>query len=158
MAQAEEARAGYGTAGDHWGVAASSPIRAQGGVHAGEVSTVATMTGGSPGGPRRGRRPAGPRRRDRSGRPRLARRATRGGCDDLTMRRLPRLGAAAVAGGTAGHAGGAPHPCGVAAAQQPAHARRAVAAPAPATAAAWQPRPLVAGKRRRADRAGGDGW
>ena len=35
------------------------------------------------------------------------------------MRRLPRLGAAAVAGGTATHAGGAPHPCGVAAAQQP---------------------------------------
>jgi len=44
MARAEEARAGYGTAGDHWGVAASSLIRAQGAVHAGEVSTVATMT------------------------------------------------------------------------------------------------------------------
>jgi len=44
MARAEEARAGYGTAGDHWGVAASSLVRAQGAVHAGEVSTVATMT------------------------------------------------------------------------------------------------------------------
>jgi hypothetical protein len=33
MAQAEEARAGYGTAGDHWGVAASSLIRAQGADH-----------------------------------------------------------------------------------------------------------------------------
>jgi hypothetical protein len=44
MARAEEARAGYGTAGDHWGVAASSLVRAQGAVHAGEISTVATMT------------------------------------------------------------------------------------------------------------------
>jgi hypothetical protein len=41
--RAEEARAGYGTAGDHWGVAASSPVRAQGAVHAGDISTVATM-------------------------------------------------------------------------------------------------------------------
>ena len=38
------ARAGYGTAGDHWGVAASSLVRAQGAVHAGDISTVATMT------------------------------------------------------------------------------------------------------------------
>jgi hypothetical protein len=44
MARAEEARAGYDTAGDHWGVAASSLVRAQGAVHAGEISTVATMT------------------------------------------------------------------------------------------------------------------
>jgi hypothetical protein len=44
MARVEEARAGYGTAGDHWSVAASSFVRAQGAVHAGEVSTVATMT------------------------------------------------------------------------------------------------------------------
>jgi len=44
MARAEEARAGYGTAGDHWGVAASSLVRAQGAVHAGEIPTVATMT------------------------------------------------------------------------------------------------------------------
>jgi predicted ATPase/DNA-binding SARP family transcriptional activator len=43
-ALAEEARAGYGTAGDHWGVAASSLVRAQGAVHAGDISTVATMT------------------------------------------------------------------------------------------------------------------
>jgi hypothetical protein len=43
IARAEEACAGYGTAGDHWGVAASSLVRAQGAVHAGEVSTVATM-------------------------------------------------------------------------------------------------------------------
>jgi predicted ATPase/DNA-binding SARP family transcriptional activator len=43
-AVAEEARAGYLTAGDHWGVAASSLVRAQGAVHAGEISTVATMT------------------------------------------------------------------------------------------------------------------
>ena len=43
-ALAEEARAGYGAAGDHWGVAASSLVRAQGAVHAGEISTVATMT------------------------------------------------------------------------------------------------------------------
>jgi hypothetical protein len=41
---AEEARAGYGTAGDHWGVAVSSLVRAQGAIHAGEVSTVAIMT------------------------------------------------------------------------------------------------------------------
>ena len=40
----EEARAGYGTAEDHWGVAASSLVRAQGAVHAGDTSTVATMT------------------------------------------------------------------------------------------------------------------
>jgi hypothetical protein len=44
MARAEEARAGYDTARDHWGVAASSLVRAQGAVHAGEISTVATMT------------------------------------------------------------------------------------------------------------------
>lgn len=44
MARAEEARAGYGTAGDHWGVAVSSLVRAQGAIHAGEVSTVAIMT------------------------------------------------------------------------------------------------------------------
>jgi hypothetical protein len=44
MARAKEARAGYGTAGDHWGVAASSLVRAQGAVHAGEIPTVATMT------------------------------------------------------------------------------------------------------------------
>jgi hypothetical protein len=44
MVRAEEARAGYGTAGDHWGVAASSLVRAQGAVHAREISTVATMT------------------------------------------------------------------------------------------------------------------
>jgi predicted ATPase/DNA-binding SARP family transcriptional activator len=43
-ALAEEARAGYGTAGDHWGVAASSLVRAKGAVHAGDISTVATMT------------------------------------------------------------------------------------------------------------------
>ena len=43
-ALAEEARAGYGAAGDHWGVAASSLVRAQGAVHAGDISTVATMT------------------------------------------------------------------------------------------------------------------
>jgi predicted ATPase/DNA-binding SARP family transcriptional activator len=43
-ALAEEARAGYGAAGDHWGVAASSLVRAQGAVHAGAISTVATMT------------------------------------------------------------------------------------------------------------------
>ncbi len=42
-ALAEEARAGYGRAGDHWGVAASSLVRAQGAVHLGEVSIVATM-------------------------------------------------------------------------------------------------------------------
>ena len=44
MARAEEPRAGYGTAGDHWGVAVSSLVRAQGAIHAGEVSTVAIMT------------------------------------------------------------------------------------------------------------------
>jgi hypothetical protein len=44
MAPAEEARAGYGTAEDHWGAAASSLVRAQGAVHAGDISTVATMT------------------------------------------------------------------------------------------------------------------
>jgi predicted ATPase/DNA-binding SARP family transcriptional activator len=43
-ALAEEARAGYGRAGDHWGIAASSLVRAQGAVHAGEISTVAIMT------------------------------------------------------------------------------------------------------------------
>ena len=43
-ALAEEARAGYRRAGDHWGMAASSLVRAQGAVHLGEVSTVATMT------------------------------------------------------------------------------------------------------------------
>ena len=43
-ALAEEARAGYGAAGDHWGVAASSLVRAEGAVHAGDVSTVASMT------------------------------------------------------------------------------------------------------------------
>ena len=43
-ALAEEARTGYGAAGDHWGVAASSLVRAQGAVHAGDISTVATMT------------------------------------------------------------------------------------------------------------------
>ena len=43
-ALAEKARAGYGAAGDHWGVAASSVVRAQGAVHAGDISTVATMT------------------------------------------------------------------------------------------------------------------
>jgi predicted ATPase/DNA-binding SARP family transcriptional activator len=43
-ALAEEARAGYGGAGDHWGVAASSLVRAQGAVLAGEISTVAGMT------------------------------------------------------------------------------------------------------------------
>jgi predicted ATPase/DNA-binding SARP family transcriptional activator len=42
-ALAEEARAGYRRAGDHWGVAASSLVRAQGAVRLGEVSTVATM-------------------------------------------------------------------------------------------------------------------
>jgi hypothetical protein len=42
-ALAEEARAAYRRAGDHWGVAASSLVRAQGAVHLGEVSTVATM-------------------------------------------------------------------------------------------------------------------
>ncbi len=41
---AEKARAGYGAAGDHWGVAASSVVRAQGAVHAGDISTVATLT------------------------------------------------------------------------------------------------------------------
>jgi hypothetical protein len=44
MARAEEARAGYDTAGNHWGVAASSLVRAQGAVHAGEVPSVTTMT------------------------------------------------------------------------------------------------------------------
>jgi predicted ATPase len=43
-ALAEEARAGYGAAGDHWGVAASSLIRAQGAVLAGDISTVGSMT------------------------------------------------------------------------------------------------------------------
>ena len=43
-ALAEEARAGYGAAGDHWGVAASSLIRAQGAIHAGDISTLASMT------------------------------------------------------------------------------------------------------------------
>ena len=43
-ALAEEARAGYRRAGDHWGVAASSLVRAQGAVQQGQVSTVATMT------------------------------------------------------------------------------------------------------------------
>jgi hypothetical protein len=43
-ALAEEARAGYGAAGDHWGVAASSLVRAEGAVHAGDISTVASMT------------------------------------------------------------------------------------------------------------------
>ena len=43
-ALAEEARAGYGAAGDHWGVAVSSLVRAQGAVHAGDISTVASMT------------------------------------------------------------------------------------------------------------------
>jgi tetratricopeptide (TPR) repeat protein len=43
-ALAEEARAGYGAAGDHWGVAASTLVRAQGAVHAGDISTVASMT------------------------------------------------------------------------------------------------------------------
>ena len=42
-ALAEEARVGYRRAGDHWGVAASSLVRAQGAVHLGEVSTVTTM-------------------------------------------------------------------------------------------------------------------
>jgi predicted ATPase/DNA-binding SARP family transcriptional activator len=42
-ALAEGARLGYRRAGDHWGVAASSLIRAQGAVHQEEVSTVATM-------------------------------------------------------------------------------------------------------------------
>ena len=42
-ALAQEARAGYRRAGDHWGMAASSLVRAQGAVHLGEVSTVATM-------------------------------------------------------------------------------------------------------------------
>ena len=41
---AERARADYRRAGDHWGVAASSLVRAQGAVHAGDISTVATMT------------------------------------------------------------------------------------------------------------------
>jgi predicted ATPase/DNA-binding SARP family transcriptional activator len=43
-ALAEEARAGYGAAGDHWGGAASTLVRAQGAVHAGDISTVASMT------------------------------------------------------------------------------------------------------------------
>ena len=43
-ALAEKARADYGAAADHWGVAASSLVRAQGAVHAGDISTVATMT------------------------------------------------------------------------------------------------------------------
>jgi predicted ATPase/DNA-binding SARP family transcriptional activator len=43
-ALAEEARAVYGTSGDHWGVAASSLVRAQGAVHAGDISTVAIMS------------------------------------------------------------------------------------------------------------------
>ena len=42
-ALAEEARAAYRRAGDHWGAAASSLVRAQGAVHLGDVSTVATM-------------------------------------------------------------------------------------------------------------------
>jgi hypothetical protein len=64
------------------------------------------------GGRRRGQQPAGPRRRDRGARPRLARPATRGGCDDLTdAEAAAARGPAAVAGGTATHAGGAPHPC-----------------------------------------------
>ena len=42
-ALAEKARVGYGD-GDHWGGAASSLVRAQGAVLAGEISTVATMT------------------------------------------------------------------------------------------------------------------
>jgi predicted ATPase/DNA-binding SARP family transcriptional activator len=42
-ALAEEARVGYGD-GDHWGGAASSLVRAQGAVLAGEISTVATLT------------------------------------------------------------------------------------------------------------------
>ena len=41
---AEEARTGYGAAGDHRGLAASSLVRAQGAVPAGDISTVATMT------------------------------------------------------------------------------------------------------------------
>jgi predicted ATPase/DNA-binding SARP family transcriptional activator len=43
-ALAEEARAGYGAAGDHWGVAASTLVRAQGAIHAGDISIVASMT------------------------------------------------------------------------------------------------------------------
>jgi predicted ATPase/DNA-binding SARP family transcriptional activator len=43
-ALAEEARAGYGAAGDHWGVAASSLVRAQGAVQVGAISIVAAMT------------------------------------------------------------------------------------------------------------------
>ena len=42
-ALADEARASYRRAGDHWGVAASSLVRAQGAVQQGQVSTVATM-------------------------------------------------------------------------------------------------------------------
>jgi hypothetical protein len=44
MARAEEARAGYGTAGDHWGVAVSSPVRAQGAIHAGERGGCSDLT------------------------------------------------------------------------------------------------------------------
>jgi tetratricopeptide (TPR) repeat protein len=43
-ALAKEARDGYGTAEDHWGIAASSLVQAQGAAHAGDISTVATVT------------------------------------------------------------------------------------------------------------------
>jgi hypothetical protein len=42
-ALAEEGRAGYGGAGDDWGVAGASLVRAQGAALAGEISTVALM-------------------------------------------------------------------------------------------------------------------
>ena len=43
-ALAEEARAGYGAAGDHWGVTVSSLVRARVPSSAGDISTVASMT------------------------------------------------------------------------------------------------------------------
>jgi hypothetical protein len=112
------------------------------------------------GGRRRGRRPAGPRRRrDRGARPRLARRAARGDCDDLSDAEAAAARGRAVTRGTATHPGGTPNPCGVATAQQPGacwgcrgsaswgHGSRMAAALA-----------SVAGKRRLADRTGGDLW
>jgi hypothetical protein len=205
------------------GVAASSLVRAQGAVHAGEISTVATMAAeilrhsevigydvcvvpamlleawvaelrddpgaaedayrralelagrigfvdhpspwsdsartrsragtrarprSSVGGrwpwPRRPRRRASPRMRACSSPASWRRPTTRTPprrCMPVVRRgqRLPWLGAAPWPEGP--HADGAPSPCGVARPSNPAHAGRAVAVPAPATAAAWQPRP-----------------
>ena len=106
-----------------------------------------------------GREAAGPRRRDRSARPRLARPPARGGCDDLSDAEAAAAGGRGRGRRDRDPRRRSPHPCGVAAAQPPGAcwACRGSASPGHGSRVAAAS-VSVAGKRRRAERAGGDGW